>query len=237
MRRIILIGTAAVAVTAFATIAGAAERDTGGSYLEQREAAPSQAFELTAAIDYTQGLGQIQKGSANNINDVANAGAGFNLGVGYRVTPMLGIGVNAEYQEFATGRTLDPGSSARGTAFDVNASFHFNPYRRLDPWVKVATGYRLLWSVPSQGTNVLIHGFDLAKVQAGLDIRSTPGVAIGPMIGADLNVFLWERPDGGSNTAISDPRVNTFLYAGIQGRFDAGGVEVHDPALSVAKGF
>jgi hypothetical protein len=230
MRRKMLVGSTVVAVTAFAAMAGAAEIDTGESYLNQHEAAPKNAFELTAGANYTQGFGQINAGAANNINDVANAGIGFNLGVGYRVSPAVSVGVNGEYQEFSTSNTIDPGSSSRGMAYDVNVQYHFNPYRRMDPWVKFGTGYRFLWQVPSNAnaTTVMFHGFDFGKLQAGLDIRSAPGVAFGPMIGADLNVFFWERPNGGSNTNVTDPRVNTFIYAGLQGRFDMGGVAVHE---------
>ncbi len=237
MRRTMLIGCAAVAVTAFASLALGAESDVGKSYLEQQELAPSQAFELTAGMNYTQGFGQFQKGNANNINDIANAGVGFDVGAGYRINPMVSLGVDGQYQEFSTGRTFDSQSSARGAAFDVDATVHFSPYRRLDPWLKVASGYRLLWQVPAIGVTTLYHGFDIAKVQAGLDIRSAPGVAIGPMIGADMNVFFWDRGAGGANTAIADPRLNTFVYAGIQGRFDAGGVNVQNPSTTLARAF
>jgi hypothetical protein len=34
---------------------------------------------------------------------------------------------------------------------------------------------------------------------------------------------LWQ--DAGTSTALSNPRVSTFVFAGVQGRFDAGGTQ------------
>ena len=41
------------------------------------------------------------------------------------------------------------------------------------------------------------------------------------MMGVDLNLFIWDRVDG-VTTALSSAQVGTFVFAGIQGRFDAG---------------
>ena len=44
------------------------------------------------------------------------------------------------------------------------------------------------------------------------------------MIGADLNMFVWRNPEGrAGNERIGDMAVNTFVYGGLQGRFDIGG--------------
>jgi hypothetical protein len=236
MRRIAILGATALAVTTCATLAGATERDRTRGYFEENELAPAQALEATIGVGYTQGFGQIARGGANNVNDVVNGGAGIDVGLSERLTPRLGVGVDAQYQDFSTGRTLDSSASARGAAFDVNVQFHFDPYRRIDPWLKLGTGYRMLWQAPAQGANTLWHGLDLFKVQLGVDFRSAPGVALGPMIGADLNMFLWTRADGGASSALADPRLNTFVYAGFQGRFDAGGRRVLDPAVTPLRG-
>jgi hypothetical protein len=47
------------------------------------------------------------------------------------------------------------------------------------------------------------------------------------MVGADLTLFLWQNPEGpAGNREIDDPRVSTFVYAGLQGRFDIGGERI-----------
>lgn len=236
MRRIAVIGSTVIAISACAALAGAADLDQGPADGDALRFAPERAFEATIGVGYTQGFGQIARGAANNINDVANGGSGIDVGLGYRISPAMSVGVNAQYQDFGTGHTHDSSASARGAAFDVNAQYHFAPFRRVDPWLKLGTGYRMLWQAPSQAPNMMWHGLDLLKVQAGLDFRAGPSVALGPMIGADLNVFLWSRADGGANTALADPRVNTFVYAGFQGRFDAGGRAVREPTATTAAG-
>jgi hypothetical protein len=222
MYKTLAITTTLIGVAALAGSAQAQMAETS-AVTQSHEMAPRNAVELTLGAGYTQGLGQIQKGGANNINDVANGGIGLDLGIGYRFTPNLALAIDGQYQELNTANTSNTASSARGAAFGVDGTYHFMPNRRFDPWVRVGTGYRLLWSVPTAGRNVLFHGFDLVRGSVGVDIKNTADFAIGPMVGADLNTFLWQRPDGGTNTTISDPRVNTFVYAGVQGRWDMGG--------------
>jgi peptidoglycan-associated lipoprotein len=97
---------------------------------------------------------------------------------------------------------------------------------RGDPWLRLGTGYRLLWETnPSgaQGITVMRHGFELLAAKVGYDVRVSEDVAIAPVIGADLNVFVWEDPSNGSSRAMSNAQVGTFVYAGLQGRFDLGG--------------
>jgi hypothetical protein len=71
------------------------------------------------------------------------------------------------------------------------------------------------------GPTTLVHGFELGDLKVGLDLRLNEGIAVSPMIGADVNLFLWEDSNG-VNRALSKGAVATFVFAGIQGRFDAG---------------
>lgn len=222
--------TAAVAVSGGANAQTYAQSSEHTSYLKQSVDAPAHALEMTLGTGYTQGFGQIQKGSANNINDVANAGIGVDLGVGYRISPNVGVGVDAQYQEFSVAQSGPGTTAARGMTAGVDMTYHFAPYSRYAPWVRVGTGYRMLWSV-SNGPTQMYHGFDFLRLATGFDLRLTSDVAMGPMIGADLNAFLWRSGAGSGNSALSDPRVNTFVYAGVQGRFDIGGTRTSSPKM------
>jgi len=188
------------------------EQHAGGNRL----AAPKRAFELTLDAGYTQGFGSLQSGVG--FPSVAGAGVGFDLGLGYRVDPHWGVALTGQYYE------LDAkcASGTRGVTGGIAASYHFLPFTRIDPWVQLGTGYRLLWETYDGPTPTLLsHGFQFAKLTAGVDFRLSPEVAIAPVVGADINVFFWQH-DGG-NTTISDPRASTFIFAGVQGRFDMGG--------------
>ncbi len=183
------------------------------SYLQQHVDAPIKALELSVGTGYTQGFGMLQGGVA--LPDVVTPGIAVDLGVGYRIDPHWSIGLAGQYQEL----TAERASGARGLTAGINAAYHLSPYTRADPWVQLGTGYRLLWEThPDPAPNLLTHGFELAKLTVGMDIRVDKDVAIAPVIGADLNLPLWQN--NGPQVALNDPRVSTFVFAGVQGRFD-----------------
>ncbi|HSN97780.1 MAG TPA: hypothetical protein VLS89_05760 [Candidatus Nanopelagicales bacterium] len=196
------------------------------SYMRAPVRAPANALEIGVNTGYTQGFGDIAQGQ--NIGNTADAGLGAGLTLAYRASPYFSIGANAQYQAFNADQTLADDTSIMGMTVGPQATFHFAPYQRVDPHISLGTGYRMLWQSPEgPNNNVLIHGFQLAKLNAGLDIRVNDSVALGPMIGADVNMFVWRNPEGArGNQRIDDLGVNTFVYAGLQGRFDVGGQRV-----------
>ena len=134
------------------------------------------------------------------------------------------------------GATAASGSAVRGLTTGLQGTYHFRPYRVIDPYVALGTGYRMMWIVPTGGPNDLIHGFQLAKALVGVDLRMTPGFALGPVIGADVNVFVWNDPGGPAGTRnLNALRPSTFLFAGLGGHFDVGGYRV--PQERAARGF
>ena len=190
------------------------------SYFQQRVTAPTNAFELTVGTGYTQPFGGLRAGTS--IRDLANAGAGVEIGGGGRVSPHWMVGGTAQYQEMGTSA---PGAVAvRGTNATIDVTYHGAPYDRADPWVRLGTGYRALWTSSDVAPTALTHGLELARLTIGYDIRTSPDIALAPVVGADLNLFLWDR-QGGTSVTISSPRPNTFVYAGVQARFDIGGSE------------
>jgi hypothetical protein len=189
-------------------------------------AAPKEAFEIDVDTGYTRGFGAVRAGAA--VSDVARGGIGVGVGLGYRATPELAFGLTGQYQELSAAPELPQGTRVRGAAIGVGGKLHLLPHERVDPWLGLGAGYRLLWTAPEgPNNNVLTHGFELARAQVGLDVRVSPDVALGPVIGGDVNLFLWTNPEGPrGNVVIKDKELNTFLFAGVQGRFDVGGTRV-----------
>ncbi len=227
MKRIVscavALATATLATTALAQQQPSEQR----TWLQDRVAAPSSALELSVASGYTQGFGMLQGGTG--MPDTVTEGIGFDLGVGYRLSQRWALGLAGQYHELYAPHA----AGARGMTGGVAASYHFDPQARLDPWLEIGTGYRLLWlDRSSPNNNVLSHGFELARARIGLDVRMSPGVAVAPVIGADANLFLWQ--DAGTSSAISTPRVNTFVFAGLQGRFDVGTMVGGPPVVAQA---
>jgi hypothetical protein len=203
-----------------ASTAGAQE----APYLEQPLRAPSQAFELRLGTGYTQGFGNVAPG--RTLPDVSGAGIAGDLSLDARTSPNFSFGIDGQYQEF----TSQQNTASRGLAGTIGGTVHFAPYAKGDPWARLGTGYRMLWEVdPSAGpaaTNngsVLRHGFDLASLKLGYDVRVSEDVAIAPIIAGDVNMFLWEVPSGGTNHALSSAQIGSFVYGGLLGRFDIGG--------------
>jgi outer membrane protein OmpA-like peptidoglycan-associated protein len=154
-------------------------------------------------------------------------GTGIGLGVelGYRLSPHWSVGAGGQYHESNADDRLGSGARVRGGTAGLLGTYHFTPYERIDPYLTLGTGYRFLWQLPPGGqNNELTHGIEIAKAQLGADLRVSKNVAIGPMVGADVNVFMWNNPEGNrGNVALGERRLSTFGYAGLQGRFDIGG--------------
>jgi hypothetical protein len=186
-------------------------------YYKGQVPAPTQSFELKVGTGYTQGFGNIVPNTT--IHSVAGAGIGVNADFDYRISPRVSVGVAGQYQEF----TAENNSASRGTSGNIGFTVHGAPFYRGDPWMRLGTGYRLLWSVNpvGGGPTVLTHGFELAALSLGYDLRLSEGVAIAPMIGADINMFVWSEA-AGISARLSTVQLGTFVFAGLQGRFDAG---------------
>lgn len=190
--------------------------------------APIDAVEIDVSTGYTQGFGGMSGGPRGAVSDVARGGIGVGLGLGYRATPELAVGVTGQYQELTPAETQARGTRVRGAALGFEGKVHFLPYERVDPWLSLGAGYRLLWIAPEgPGNNVLQHGFELARAQLGLDVRVSRDIALGPVIGGDVNLFTARNPEGpAGDTMVPEKTVSTFLFAGVQGRFNVGGSRV-----------
>jgi hypothetical protein len=202
----------------------AQERVEPPSYLSERVRAPRDAFELGVTAGYSQGT--MAPAAGYGTTDLTKAGGAFGLQVGYRFTPQFALHVFGEFNEFVPGNTLSTNAETRGGVAGINGTFHLLPYNRVDPWVRLGVGYRSLWVTGDPNVpDTQWHGFQLAKLEIGADLRTDENVAIGPMIGADLTEFVWQNPAGDAgNQEIADKRIIPFVYAGLQGRFDLGGL-------------
>ncbi|HEX4516009.1 MAG TPA: hypothetical protein VH054_20810, partial [Polyangiaceae bacterium] len=143
----------------------------------QKPDVPVNALEITGAVGYTQGFGEIVDGL--NVNKVITAGLGTELGLNYRFSPHLALGVYGQYNQFDAQRT----DTARGLAAGLGLTYHILPFEHWDPWLQFATGYRMLWETGPSDSNtptVMTHGFEPARLTVGLDYRVSRDIAISP---------------------------------------------------------
>jgi hypothetical protein len=216
-----------IAIASFALAAASASSASAQTYMEGEAPrgpvrAPANAFEISLGTGYNQGFGSAIPATAGmGRTALGGAGVGAELGLGYRATPSSSVQLAGAYNQ----QNLAGGTMIRGGTVGIDAAYHANPHERLDPWLSIGAGYRFLSEEPAgANNNQLIHGFQLARAKAGIDVRVSDSVAIAPTLGGDLDMFVWRNPEGRvGNQVIRAPKVNAFVFAGVQGRFDLGG--------------
>jgi hypothetical protein len=197
---------ACLAVLTDARAAAAAERG-------YEAVTPKSGLELGLAQAFTQPFGKLRAGTG--MPSVAGGGVAIDAGLGLRLDPRWVTTLSLQYYELAAER----GDGARGIAPGIAVRFHPTPYGALDAWLELGTGYRFLWETSSPSIpSTMTHGLEVARARIGIDVARLPQLVIAPFIGADVNVFLFQ--DGAGASAIDDPRVSTFVLAGIQGRLE-----------------
>jgi len=192
-------------------------RDTAPA---SRLAPANHALELTVATGYEQGFGKFASAQPS-LSDMGTAGGAVQAGLGYRLIPQLTLGVYGSGAEFGRGGEIDPSAKLYSAAVGVQADFHLFPGgSELDPWFSLGGGWRGYWIDENAG-KTSIQGLELGKLQIGVDIRLDQAIAISPVVGADLSTFFTQStPDSNGYHNLGSAQLNTFLFAGIMGRFD-----------------
>ena len=186
-------------------------------------AAPANALELSAAAGYAQGGGPIA-GDMAHLEDVAGAGGVVELAASYRINPTFAVGAYGTLSTYATGDDIDGDTNVLGASAGIQGIAHLRPQRSVDPWVSLGTGWRGLWLSPDQGKNTSLQGLELARLQVGVDYRITEDVAIAPVVGGSLGMFVsQDSPMTDGYSELQDKKVNFVGFAGLAGRFDLGG--------------
>jgi hypothetical protein len=187
--------------------------------------APSNAFEIKVGSGYAQGIGNIAPGM--RVIDVAGPGIGFSGDLDYRINPFLSFGIEAQFQEFDAENNT---GGSRGLDSNLGITGHAAPFSHTDPFLRLGTGYRLLWDnapVAAPHTTNLFHGFDALTAKLGVDLRSNKNVAIAPVIGASIQTFSWVNA-----TPLGSTQLATFVYGGLQIRMDVGSTVPQTPIAS-----
>jgi hypothetical protein len=196
--------------------AAAQERARNIAMLQRSVDAPRTALELRASAGYSQGVGSLDSGGGQTVQDVASVGGGVDVGVGFRVSPHFSLGT---YATGALYSPVTPDASVRSLAGGVEATWHFRPYRSLDPWMSVGVGYRAFWDSPPGEDTTVWQGFEIGRLGVGVDYRVSPSVALGPTIVADLAYFS-KKPNANAASGFIGGALGAFVSAGVGVRFD-----------------
>jgi len=224
--------TMAVLVSSGSANAETQEKDKAEEASAKDLAPATHAVELTIGTGYEQGFGKFGSDQPS-LTDLGTAGGAVQLGVGYRIIPQLTLGIYGSGAEFGRGSQVDPSTNIYSAAAGIQADWHFLPGgHEFDPWVSLSSGWRGYWLNQNAG-NTSMQGIEIAKLQVGLDYRIDQVVSMGPVVGVDLSSFLTEStPESNGSRNISSPQVNTFLFAGLLGRFDIPTESKHSQVAS-----
>ena len=220
MKALHLISAVSLLIPAVA-LAQPESADTTG--FDHEVPAVKSAFEIGVATGYSQGGGKLG-GNMLNLEDVSGPGAAVEVDVGYRIIPELTLGAYGTFAKYQHGDSIDSNTDVLGATAGIQAAWHFRPDRSVDPWVSLGTGWKGLWLNPSSGKVTSLQGLELARLQLGADYRITKDIAISPVIGGSLSLFISQDSAMTTDlTEIQDKKVNVTGFAGLSGRFDLGG--------------
>jgi hypothetical protein len=192
--------------------------------------APKNALELQFEAGYTQPIGQLA--GDVNMSDVLHAGFVGGGALALRLSPRFAVAGYGSFHQSAPDARL--GGMVFGGAGGLMGEIHALPYNLVDPFVAVGAGYRLLFVAPhGPPDNHMFHGFEVLKTDAGVDFRISKDFALGPMLGAAVDVFVWDLNETQhTNTAIANTTLSAFFFAGIAGKFDVLGKRVPEPGAA-----
>jgi hypothetical protein len=178
-------------------------------------------LEIAIGTGFVHGHGPAAGGMMPEVQDLAGSGAAVRGELGWRIDARWLVGAYCEADAFAGG---DAGTDrASGGAAGVQGQFHVSPAARVDPWVGVGAGWRVLAVEHDAGTHVL-QGLDLARLQVGLDYRVSPRLAVAPSVGVAFTEYLSEKVPGASSFRdLEDRKVGAYVFAGVSGRVDVLG--------------
>lgn len=185
--------------------------------------APDRALELTLAMGYSRGFGDIAKPQTASLTQMGQEGGALQAGLGYRLSPRFMLGLYGEGAGYSPGALTRRNGHVYGAAAGVQAQFHFMPYALFDPWLGVGLGWRGYWVRQDGVPTHALQGIDALRLQAGIDYRVTPAVSVSPLFSLSATKFHAERGGAGRDyVEIDHPESNIFVFAGLMGRFDIG---------------
>jgi len=149
-------------------------------------------------------------------------GAALELDAGWRLLPEVTLGA------WGYGAQLSE-TAARPAPFDVSragagleGTWHAMPSSvGVSPWVSLGAGWRGQWLEYETGPVQAQHGVEIVRARAGLDVRVSPSLALAPVIGASVGMYLSQKLAGAQTwNPIARPGLDTYVFAGVRATLD-----------------
>jgi hypothetical protein len=172
--------------------------------------APPGGLEVGLRLGYSKASGSVQ-GPANAEQDASarepmsgrfEGGVPIWLDAGYRILPNVAVAGFFHYdvvlpaKDAGAGFVCCGGSLPLGHAetFGLEGFFHFLPGAMFDPWVGLGFGYEYvtLEGPSGSGASLSYRGWQIVNVQAGIDYRVTPDLAVGFFGAFSVGAYSYE---------------------------------------------
>jgi hypothetical protein len=161
------------------------------------------------------------------MRDVFGNQLNFGIEGGARLTPHLALGLYGDLGWGDVGRDIRNQCNAQGLDCDASSSrfgillrHTFQPDGRSTPWVSVGTGWEWGEVTSTDGfggsfEEFSYSGWEMLRLMAGVDLRSSPVFGVGLYGGVRLGRFTrYEDPLVSDH--IDDRRVHTTVEAGVR---------------------
>jgi hypothetical protein len=183
---------------------------------------------LEVDVRAAQGLpfGKVDGSPGDSLNQTFAFATPLIVDVGYRVDPKLSIGVYGSYAFASSARVLRDDCSALGVRcatadirLGLEAQVHSSSARVWDPWIGLGSGYERAEINTTSGQSS-ISGWEILHVDAGIDLRPSNAVGLGPFVTWTLGQYDYESLPGQGVKAVTDRNFHEWLLVGVRGTLD-----------------
>jgi hypothetical protein len=177
-------------------------------------------FQMALRAGYMMPFGKAAAATGGDMSDSFTSEGELLLDVGAKIFKnvflggYVGIGLGGTSGQLtAMCSDADLSCSTRTMRGGVEVQYHFAPRARYNPWVGYGLGteeslYRAQSRVDGSTLNASLGGFEFAHLMAGLDVRLSKGIGIGPTVAFTAAQYSTVT-SAYANNGSSDPYLTT----------------------------
>jgi opacity protein-like surface antigen len=161
--------------------------------------------------------------ASGSLSDTVTGYVPVRLDVGYRFRDRYYVGLLGQLAQIVP-NACPSGASCSGsdTRVGLMAAAHLFPDRTLDPWLGLGMGYELYdvtRTVDGTKAHIGAKGFELLTADLGLDVRTTRGLRLGPVLSTSIGQFT-EVTVNEVTTKDFQTQLHAWVLLGLRGAYD-----------------
>jgi outer membrane protein len=165
---------------------------------------------------------------ANKLGDDISWTIPLGITAGYWVSGRIYLGA---YGLFAPGSVAStacggaPTCNAFDVRFGIDGHYHISPWRTVDPWIDLGTGYevaKVSVSGPYVSSAANAGGFEIMHFGLGIDIRASRHIELGPLLQAGFAQFnaFGTTFQGTDSSPSRQGHLHEWFTLAVYGRYD-----------------